>query len=399
MTPLVLALTLTATTAPPAVPEFTLIGKGDETPTGSLTALSLMLGAQVTTLDGAKTVPGLVGLRKPDAPIPTLPTGAQLITATGDRIPGEVRGGDAKVMHFRPSISRSDWPIALDAIAAVWLVAPPADTPTDPSRYPWLDGTPTRDVLLYRNGDAVRGALNGFTETGVRFTPDGGPTREVERKLLSAIGFNPRFVRARKPKDAYAHLVLDDGTRLGVTVPAVKKQALVAKAVCGPELEVPLARLVALDVLQGSTAYLSDLTPKKAETVGFLGAGWPWTADRTVRGRPLRLFTKDGESTFDKGLGTHPKTTLTYDLGGKYTRFEAFIGLDAATGKRGRADVRLKVDGKEVDLPELKTLAAGPAVFIRLDVKSAKELTLVVDFGPTGDVQADVNWGAARLVE
>jgi hypothetical protein len=27
-----------------------------------------------------------------------------------------------------------------------------------------------------------------------------------------------------------------------------------------------------------------------------------------------------------------------------------------------------------------------------------KELTLVIDFGPSGDVQADVNWADARLV-
>jgi hypothetical protein len=396
MTPLVLAAVLAAPAAPP---EFTLVGKGDETPTGTLTALSLNLGAQVSAPGGEKTVKGLVSLRKPDAATPALPTGPQLITAGGDRIPGEVRGGDAKVMQFRPSISKSDWPIALDVVAAVWLVAPPAGTPTDPARYAWMAGTPTRDVLLYRNGDAVRGALNGFIDGGVKFTLDGGQTREVELKLLAAVGFNPRFARARKPKEAYAHLVLDDGTRLDVTGPAVKQNALVAKAVCGPELEVPLSRLVALDVYQGKAVYLSDLKPKKAESVGFLGDGWPWAADRTVRGTPLRLLTRDGESTFDKGLGTHPKTTLTYDLAGKYSRFEAFVGLDAATGKRGRASARILLDGKEIDLPDLKALAAGPGVYVRLDVTGAKELTLVVDFGPTGDVQADVNWGMARLVE
>src|SRR5262249_22108073 len=172
--------------------------------------------------------------------------------------------------------------------------------------------------------------------------------------------------------------------------------AIVAKAVFGAEIEVPLAKLVSLDVLQGPATYLSELKPKKAETVGFLGEGWPWLADRSVRGSSLRLLTKDGASTFDFGVGTHPKTVLTYDLAGKYTRFESFVGLDAATGKRGRADVRIKLDGKEIDLPELKTLAAGPAVFVRVDVRGAKELTLVVDFGPTGDVQADVNWADAR---
>jgi hypothetical protein len=396
MLPLVLTLALAA---PADAPTFTATGTGDDSPTGRLTALSLGIGARVEASDGPKTVRGLVSLRKPDTPPPGLPTGPQLVTAGGDRLPGAVSGGDAKVVLFRPAISDDDWPIPLDTIAAVWLVAPPADTPTDPARYAWLAGTPPRDVLLYRNGDTVRGALSGFTDTGVNFKPDGAPAREVSRKDLAAIGFNPRFARARKPKGPFAHLVLDDGTRLDVADPNVKGDALVAKAACGPAVEVPLSRLVSLEVLQGQAVYLSDLKPKKAETTGFLGDGWTWAADRTVRGQPLRLVTKAGEGTFDKGLGTHPKTVLTYDLGGKYTRLEALVGLDAASGKRGRADVRVRVDGKELDLPALKALAAGPAVPLRVDVRGAKELVLVVDFGPTGDVQADVNWAEARLIQ
>jgi hypothetical protein len=352
----------------------------------------------VAAPNGPKTAKGLVSLRRVEKPVPPLPSGAQIITAAGDRIPGSVSGGDAKVVNFRPTLASEDWPIALDAVAAIWLVAPPADTPSDPSGYTWLTGTPPRDVLLFRNGDTVRGALGGFTATGVKFTPDGGAAREVALNDLAAVGFNPRFVRARKPKGPYAHLVLTDGSRLNATEVAVKDNALVVKAVCGPAVELPLSKLIALDVLQGSAVYLSDLKPKKAETTGFLGAGWPWVADRTVRGQPLRLLAWDGESTADKGLGTHPKTVLTYDLGGKFTRFESLVGLDAATGKRGRADVRILVDGKEISLPDLKTLAAGPAVAVRVDVRGAKELTLVVDFGPTGDVQADVNWGDARLI-
>ena len=82
----------------------------------------------------------------------------------------------------------------------------------------------------------------------------------------------------------------------------------------------------------------------------------------------------------------------------QYARFEALVGLDAATGKRGRADVRIRIDGKEVDFPALRALTAGPAVPVRLDVRGAKELVLVIDFGPTGGVQADVNWGDARLI-
>ncbi len=396
MTPLVLALALTAPPGQRGL--FTATGTGDETHTGVLKAVTLSF-AEVDTLGGPKMVTGLVSVRRSDKPLPALPVGAQLVTAGGDRIPGTVNGGDAKVIQFRPVLGGEDWPIALDAVAAVWLTAQPADTPADPAKYTWLTGTPPRDVLHYRNGDAVRGVLGGFTATGVKFTPDGGAAREVPLIDLAAVGFNPRFARARKPKGPYAHLVLTDGTRLDATELAVKGNAIVAKALCGPAVEVPFSKLASLDVLQGSAVYLSDLKPKKAETTGFLGDGWPWVADRTVRGHPLRLHTKDGETTCDKGLGTHPKTVLTYDLAGKYTRFEALVGLDVATGKRGRADVRILLDGKEVALPDLKALAAGPAVAVRVDVRGAKELTLVVDFGPTGDVQADVNWGDARLVE
>jgi hypothetical protein len=34
-----------------------------------------------------------------------------------------------------------------------------------------------------------------------------------------------------------------------------------------------------------------------------------------------------------------------------------------------------------------------------VDVTGAKELVLEVDFGPTGSVEAAVNWGDARLIE
>jgi hypothetical protein len=398
MPPLLLALALAAPGAP-AQPTFAATGAGGDSHTGSLRAISFKLGARIDTPGGEAAVKNLVGLRQIGTARPALPTGPQLITGAGDRIPGRARGGDAKVIQFRPAGSADDWSVALDAAAAVWLVAPPADTPADPARYAWLAGTPPRDVLLYRNGDAVRGTLGGFINGGVKFTPDGGQARDVELADLAAIGFNPRFVRARKPKGPYARLTLSDGTRLDATELAAEPNAVVGKALCGPAFQVPLAKLVALDVFQGPATYLSDLKPKKAEVAGFLGEGWPWAADRTVRGRPLRLVTADGVGTFDKGLGTHPKTVLSYDLAGKYSRFESLVGLDAATGKRGRAGVRIKLDGKEVDLPALKALAAGPAVAVSVDLRGAKELTLVVDFGPTGDVQSDVDWAGARLVE
>lgn len=398
-TGLILA-TLLAAPAPDSGP-FVALGPADEPVTGRLVKLAADGTAELATGPKTATVRESYSLRRRDVPLPPLPRGPLLVTPTGDRIPGRLLGGDAQSLRFRPAFAPDDaeWKVPFSSVAVVWLTRPPADTPLDPTRYPWLADNRRRDVLRFRNGDTLRGSLDGFADAGPRFKPETGDARTVPLEQLAAVAFNPSLARTRKPKGPFAHLVLRDGTRLDVTGPTVEKDVLLAKAVFGEAVEVPLAEVVALDVFQGKAVYLSDLKPAKAESAGFLGAAWPWAADRSAHGGPLRLLTPAGEQTFDKGLGTHPRTTLTYALGGKYRRFEALVGLDPFTGRHGRADVRVRLDGKEHEFPALRSLAAGLAVPLRLDVTGVKELTLAIDFGPSGDVQADVNWADARVVE
>ncbi len=395
MTSWIFAATLALTASPP---EFTVHTQGNAPLTGRLTALSLAAGVQLLTTEGPKLVRGLVGLQRSPTVLPALPQGPQLISAAGDRIAGTLRGGDAKTLRFRPHHNEETWSVPLDTVVAVWLVAPPSDTPLHPANYSWLTGTPPRDAIRYRNGDTLRGTISGFTDRSVKFKPDDGPTREVEFRDLAAIGFNPRFTKVRKPQAPYARLVLENGTRLAVVDVALQDHELVAKSLLGPLTTFPLANLVSLTVLQGPATYLAELKPKKATTQGFLGVRWPWMADQNVRGQPLRLMLGKEIHTFDHGIGTHPLTVLTYDLAGQYQRFEAFVGIDPVSGPRGRAKVHIQLDGTTAELPELAELTAGPAVFVQLDVRTVKELTIRVEYGPNGDVHADVNWGAARLI-
>jgi hypothetical protein len=141
--------------------------------------------------------------------------------------------------------------------------------------------------------------------------------------------------------------------------------------------------------------FLSDLKPKSYQHTPFLDVSWPLVNDAAVSGRPLRV----AGGTYDKGLGTHSQCRITYTLDGGYRWFEALAGLDDVSGKRGRARVGVFVDGKEQDLGHAKELSAknGPLP-IRVDVKKAGELTLVVRFGRYGDVEAHVNWADARLI-
>ncbi len=117
--------------------------------------------------------------------------------------------------------------------------------------------------------------------------------------------------------------------------------------------------------------------------------------DAAVSGRPLRL----AGNTFDKGLGMHPRSRVTYTLAGGFRWFEAVVGLDDGRGPNGRVRLHVLVDGQEQDLGWNKELTGQDApLTLRLNVHKAREITLVVDFGGYGDVQAHVNWAEARLL-
>lgn len=384
----------------PAGPLFVAHAAGAEPQPGKLVRLA---DSGATFADPDATVgPGkLVALRRPDRPTPRWPRDPHLVLANGDRVAGTVTGGERLTVGFAPAEKFADsWTVPLAAVAVWWVVPPPADTPPDPANYPWA--AKKQDTVLLRTGDTLTGTVEGVAANGktVRVVADPAqPPRVVAITDVAAVAFDPALARVRKLKGVHARLVTAGGSRVTLTGVASDGKALTGTTPFGAKLSVPLADVVALDVVGGAAVDLADLKPT-AVVEGFNGVGWPWAANRTVKGHPLRLPGPDGDTWFDRGLGTHPKTTLTYPLGGKYRHFEAVVGLDPVTGKRGTAVVRVLLDGKERAVEGLAalTLAKSP-VAVRLDVSGAKELTLVVDFGPAGDVQADVNWGDARLIE
>jgi hypothetical protein len=344
----------------------------------------------------------LVSLRRAGTPLPPWPRTAGAILANGDRVPGELLGGDDAAVTLKSALGAKGLRLPLPSVRVLWLTPPPEEASEFPDRYDWLDANRKSDVILLRNGDTVAGDIERFLDGGslrVRRTPDGTAVT-LEPTAVAAVAFNPSLTAVRKVKGPFARAVLADGTRISLTNVTADATTLRGTAASGPAVEVPVRDLVSLDVLQGKATALADLKPKAEKVEPFNSLAWPWQPNRTVKARPLRLWSKIGTSTFDTGLGTHPRTTLTYSLNGKYRRFTALVGLDADTGRRGTASVKILVDGKEQPVEGLAKLstATGP-VAVSVDLAKAKELTLLVDFGPAGDVQADVNWADAKLVE
>jgi hypothetical protein len=231
-----------------------------------------------------------------------------------------------------------------------------------------------------------------------RIKGESGKVTEVAVSRLAAVAFNTELVSRARPKGVYGHLVLAGGGRLVVAVArlAEGKDIVRARLPAGAALEVALDQVAALDLRQGCAVYLSDLKPAGYCHSPFFGVRWPYVADGSVADHALRL----GGSTYDKGLGMHSRSWLMYDIPVGCHHFEAGVGLDDRTGRRGRVRVQVLLDGKPADIGWDRELTARDRpVLVRVAVAGKKQLTLVVDFGKFGDVQAHVNWADARLIK
>lgn len=397
MTPLLVLPFLLAQPQPPVV----VTASGADPIAGRIAGLAV--DGTLTLTEPNATVPAgsLVSIRRPGKSLPAWPKGPQLILANGDRFAATATGGNETALVVDAGEFGKAWSVPLTAIAAWWIVPPPTDTPPEPKSYAWAAAD--RDSVRLRNGDTLRGTVSGIEADGSALrltTAPGQPAKSIALADVAAVAFDPRLARVRKPKGWHPRATFADGTRLTLASATADAKTFAGTTAFGAKFARPLADLIALDGLGGKAVYLADLKPKAQAVEGFNGTGWPPLADRSTKGNPLRLPAAGGVSWYDKGLGTHPKTVLTYSLGGKYRRFVAEVGMDPITGRRGTAAVRVLVDGKERAIPGLGTLSlANSPVALVLDVTGAKELTLEIDFGPTGDVQTDVNWCDARLIE
>ena len=351
-------------------------------------------------------VADLVSLRIPKVPLPALPAEAHIVLANGDRIAGELLGGDGLTIRLGALFGVAGKPVELtlplSAVSAIWLVPPPQDSPLDAAKYPWIDSSKKQDCLKLRNGDILRGTLERFSPASgpIRFKPAGeAAAKPFDLNKIAALAFDPSLSRVKTPAGQHFRIVTKSGSRLTLASASFDGSTFTGATSTGAKFTMPQSDLIALDAIGGKVALLADRKPKSQKIEPYGSVSWPLAPNRSVRDAPLRLTTIHGDETFDRGLGMHSKTTVTYDLAGKYRTFRSTVGLDSHSGRKGAVDVRILIDGKEQAIAGLNGLTADAAVEIRLDIAGAKEMALIVDYGPGGDVQDDVNWADAKLVE
>jgi hypothetical protein len=335
-------------------------------------------------------------------PLPPFPDETHLVLVNGDRIAAEAPHLVGERLHFRhPYLGEGqETQIPLAAVALVWLETPLAAGDGELLRRRLLGEIRKRDRVLLANGDAAEGVLNALDNRTVEIEANKKISR-IDLKQAAAVVLSSELANPLKPAAPHAQIVLASGgkaagSRITLTSATSDGQVLQGTTAFGSRLQVPLDKLVALDVLGGKAVYLSHLKPTKFESIPYLDTSWPLVLDGSVLGRDLRV----GSSVYSRGLGVHAQSRVTYRLDGNYRRLEALVGLDAWSGRQGSARIGVRADGQALDLGSgVELNERRPLVAVSVSVAGVKELVLETDFGRRGDVQAHVNWVDARLVK
>ena len=213
--------------------------------------------------------------------------------------------------------------------------------------------------------------------------------RELDR--AKALGLTLAGGGKRPDLNGLALVQLVDGSAIWAKITTMTSGMTTLKLPSGLDVKLPWAAVARLDVRSDRLIFLSDLEPtdiyeKSIATVGS------WQRDRSVRGKPLSIKGKN----FDKGIGVHATSRLTYAVDPKFTTFAATIGIDDMTKGKGDCEFVILGDGKE--LLRQRVRGSEAATEIRVKLEGAKKITIAVEAGEDLDFADHGNWGDARLI-
>ena len=121
--------------------------------------------------------------------------------------------------------------------------------------------------------------------------------------------------------------------------------------------------------------------------------------DISISGNTLRLTDENGEEvSFERGVGAHSTSTITYDLTDKdYVYFSSYVGVDRGMYNTvGSVSFEVYIDGEKKFDSGLMT-SKEPMKYLEVDINGAKELKLVVTDGGNGNGSDHGTWGDAKL--
>jgi hypothetical protein len=252
--------------------------------------------------------------------------------------------------------------------------------------------SPSQDVIISRDQADVKvlqGRLESLSENGGSFL-FAGESRKFQNEKIFGIVF---AAGATKPAPAQVLLELVDGSGFSGAIRSAHASSLRFESSFGAAAEIPMTNLRRLKFRSDRVQYVSDLKPATQRIEGVLHAPWAVRTDCNVLGEPISI----GGRRFERGVGVHSRTELSYLIGGEFDRFAATIGIDDAVRPLGSVVMQIMGDGRTLFDSGLVEGNAPPRDIL-IDVTGVQSLTLLVDYGDGLDASDHADWGDARLL-
>lgn len=291
-----------------------------------------------------------------------------LHTRDGQRFVGlPVSSTDGTITWSTATLGDRTLPLASVAAIDRVLDAPPADVLRE-------------DVVTLANHDSVRGVLSAIDSDTITVTVGDAPTPIA---LANVAALHLATTAAPKATSPRFIVGLIDGTVIQCS--AVSAEASRWTLTVGDN-KIPLTadQVVRVEYPGGPVRWLSAM-PAHVVYTPYLTESFPPVMDASVTGGPIRA----GGRQYDRGIGVHAKTVLTFDLDGTRKSFRTRYAAEPSLPLVD-AIVRIKVDGKTIHEHRVRGEDLSPVIWA--DLSGAKTLTLEVDFGPGHATQDRINW-------
>lgn len=290
--------------------------------------------------------------------------------ADSSRILANIIGGSEELLTIR-NVELGEVKLPIEGLSRLWRSGQKAPA-----------GGGEEDVIELTSGDRVHGVIAGVTADGLRLG-DGEERMMTWNKIQSVVFAG---IRSEKPEGVWAMVALSDGSRIAARQLEWKEGGLRIGFASGLRARLGAKSIQSVEVRGGRRDWLSDRPPDEYQSTPYFETRWAYRLDKNAEGRPLRM----GRVEYEHGIGLHSACTATWRLGGKYGRFTALIGIDDGAGSAADADVKILLDGKELEA--LSSLHWNePPKPIDVSVIGGDRLTIEVGFGKHGEVQDRVD--------
>ncbi len=328
-----------------------------------------------------------------EGPVPPIsPEASVVLFPDGDRLYRTAIGAATDTALDVQSFSLGHLNVPLDSLLGLVLALPTDSDALDGLLLKVRDEPRKKESVWLSNGDQLTGGFLALSDRELEFQTDRDKLK-LERTGVSAIGFDPAHVSYPKPAAAFYEVTLSDGSRIGVSGARIVQGSIEATTRFGVGVKIAVGEILRLSARTSKIVYLSERSPAGVRYVPYVGPVRPWRRDVSVEGHPMRIAARD----FEHGIGTQSRTLLAYRLDPGDLRFQAEVGVDDRAGPLGSVVFRVLLDNREVFASPPLSARDAPRL-ITVDVKGAKALILLTEFGEHGGVRDFADWGDARII-